>query len=105
MNSDFGGVIFTSPGIECVIPETNNIISNSKKENLVPNCEYYYNISKLEALFRYGCLKCKFGFTGITVGSDNKDLYPGIDECVSMNDPIMKPAHGLDGDCDLSVFY
>lgn len=51
-------------------------------DRTIKNCEYYMNIKKDEGEGIFGCIKCKYGLTGIVkVNSDGK-TNGFVDACV-----------------------
>ena len=54
---------------------------------MVPNCKYYYNLSRTDAAIdAFGCFSCDFGYTGVIIGSDQISNYTGyIDSCHEIN--------------------
>jgi len=50
------GPLLTYPGLLCLTLSVDTVLSSSKTNMLVPNCDYYYNIIRWSTLDAYGCM-------------------------------------------------
>jgi len=92
------GPLLTYPGLLCLTLSVDTVLSSSKTNMLVPNCDYYYNIIRWSTLDAYGCMKCAFGYNGVVVMGSNFSYNGYLDRCVLINETRIP----IEGKCDLN---
>ena len=96
IENSISGPLPVYPGLSCVSSQITISGQVNDATNLIENCQYYYKLNKnTSQIETYGCLRCKFGYTGVIINSDYSNFSGFLDTC----EPFPE------NECDLDVKY